>query len=53
MRFRLRTLMIALAILPPLIAAAWFYAGPREWIFIIFAAGALLAFTIRLQFAKS
>ena len=52
MRFRLRTLMIALAIVPPLIAAAWFYAGPREWIFIIFATGILLGVTIRPQFAK-
>jgi hypothetical protein len=53
MRYRLRTLLIVLGIVPPLIAAAWFYAGPREWIFIIFAGGVLLAITIRLQFAKS
>ena len=48
MRYRLRTLMIALAILPPLIAAAWFYPGPRDWIFIPFAAGPLPPFPLRL-----
>ena len=40
MRYRLRTLLIALGVIPPVSAALWF-AGPLAWLLLVLSAGAL------------
>jgi len=48
MRYRLRTLLILMAIGPPLLAGVWFYDGPRDFWLIFNIAMLSVAFMVFL-----